>query len=104
MSWTLLLTLAGVVFFNRYVFLEPRLPVRLPAFVNQALKYAAPCLLTAICGPIIVAENGALRAFPDNPYFWGTVFSLMFALFIRNTVVVVILSMVMFYLVGSVLA
>jgi len=103
MSWLLLFTLAGVVFFNRYVFLEPRLPVRLPACINQALKYAAPCLLTSICGPIIVAQDGVLRAFPDNSYFWGTVFSVMFALFIRNTVAVVILSMVMFYLVGSVL-
>nr|WP_279630079.1 AzlD domain-containing protein [Rahnella woolbedingensis] len=52
----------------------------------------------------MVAENGALRAFPDNPYFWGTLFSVIFALFIRNAVVVVILSMVMFYLLGSVLA
>ncbi|MFO6296922.1 AzlD domain-containing protein [Rahnella selenatireducens] len=103
MSWLLLLSLAGIVFFNRYVFLEPRLPVRLPLFIHQALKYAAPCLLTAICGPIIVAQDGVLRVFPDNPYFWGTVFSVLFALFIRSTVTVVMLSMVMFYLVGSVL-
>lgn len=103
MSWYLLLTLAGVVFFNRYVFLEPRLPLRLPALFTRSLRYAAPCLLTAICGPIIVADNGVLRTFPDNAYFWGTVFSVMFALFIRNTLLSVIFSMVMFYLVGSVL-
>lgn len=103
MSWFLLLTLALVVFFNRYIFLEPRLPLRLPAVFTRSLKYAAPCLLTAICGPLIVANNGALRSFPDNPYFWGTVFSVIFALFIRNTVVSVVFSMVMFYLVGSVL-
>ena len=103
MSWLLFLSLTAVVFFNRYVFLEPRVPVRLPHFINQALKYAAPCMLTAICGPIIVAQDGVLRAFPDNPYFWGTVFSAMFALFIRSTVTVVILSMVMFYILGSVL-
>lgn len=29
MSWTLLLALAAIVFANRYVFLEPRLPVRI---------------------------------------------------------------------------
>ena len=103
MSWFLLLTLALVVFFNRYIFLEPRLPLRLPAVFTRSLKYAAPCLLTAICGPLIVANNGALRSFPENPYFWGTVFSVIFALFIRNTVVSVVFSMVMFYLVGSVL-
>ncbi len=103
MSWFLLLTLALVVFFNRYIFLEPRLPLRLPAVFTRSLKYAAPCLLTAICGPLIVANNGELRSFPENPYFWGTVFSVIFALFIRNTVVSVVFSMVMFYLVGSVL-
>lgn len=53
MSGALLFALAGIVFFNRYLFLEPRLPIRLPALVQQALKYSAPCLLTAICGPII---------------------------------------------------
>lgn len=103
MSWFLLLTLALVVFFNRYIFLEPRLPLRLPAVFTRSLKYAAPCLLTAICGPLIVANNGELRSFPENPYFWGTVFSVIFALFIRNTVVSVVFSMIMFYLVGSVL-
>ncbi|MBP6562954.1 MAG: AzlD domain-containing protein, partial [Neisseriaceae bacterium] len=54
MSWGLLLLLAAIVFVNRYVFLEPRVPVRLPAVFNEALSYSAPCLLTAICGPIIM--------------------------------------------------
>lgn len=42
MSWGLILLLAAIVFCNRYVFLEPRVPVKLPALLEQALQYAAP--------------------------------------------------------------
>lgn len=102
MSTVLLVMLAGIVFLNRYLFLEPRLPIRLPGLVRQALKYSAPCLLTAICGPIILLEQGALRAFPDNPYFWGAVFAAMFAFFVRNMVMAVLLSMAFFYLLSTI--
>lgn len=103
MSWLLIFILAGIVFFNRYLFLEPRLPVRLPRFMHQALSYAAPCLLTAICGPIIMMEGETLRSFPDNPYLWGTVVSIALAIAIRHTLLVVVLSMAIFYLLVVVL-
>lgn len=98
MSWWLILTLAAVVFFNRYVFLEPRVPVKLPRLLSDALEYSAPCLLTGICAPIILMDNGALRSFPDNPYFLGATCSVVFALVIRNVVLSVAMSLTVFYL------
>ncbi len=71
MTWALLLTLAAIVFVNRYVFLDPNTPVKMPQVFHDALRYSAPCLLTAICGPIILMENDIVRAFPGNPYFLG---------------------------------
>ena len=34
MIWLLIFALAGIVLFNRYLLLEPRLPIRLPIFVR----------------------------------------------------------------------
>jgi len=93
----LLLALAAIVFVNRYVFLEPRLPVRIPKLLHDALKYSAPCLLTAICGPIMLIDKGALRAFPDNPYLLGAIFAVVIAFFVRKMVVAVISSLLVFY-------
>jgi branched-subunit amino acid transport protein len=103
MSWLLLLALATIVFVNRYVFLEPRLPVRIPKLLHDALKYSAPCLLTAICGPIILMDKGELRAFPDNPYLLGTIFAVVIAFSIRKMVVAVISSLLVFYALAFIL-
>ncbi|WP_375056569.1 AzlD domain-containing protein [Zobellella sp. DQSA1] len=98
MSWTLIFTLAGIVFINRYVFLEPRVPVRMPRLVHEALQYSAPCLLTAICGPIMLMENETIRSFPDNPYLWGGILSVIISLFIKNMIFAVSISLFTFYL------
>jgi branched-subunit amino acid transport protein len=46
MTWGLLLILAAVVFCNRYLLLEPRLPLRFPDRLKRSLNYSAPCLLS----------------------------------------------------------
>jgi branched-subunit amino acid transport protein len=97
MIWILLLALAAIVFANRYVFLEPRLPVRIPKLLHDALKYSAPCLLTAICGPILLMDKGVLRPFPGNPYVWGALCAVVIALYVRKTVVAVLASLLVFY-------
>jgi len=103
MSWLLILTLAAIVFFNRYIFLEPNIPLKIPPLINKALKYSAPCLLTAICGPIILMDHGIIREFPNNPYFLGAIFSVIISLLIRNIVVAVLLSLAVFYAINALL-
>ncbi|TKY83424.1 AzlD domain-containing protein [Pectobacterium polonicum] len=103
MSWLLIFVLAGIVFFNRYIFLEPAVPVKIPVLLHRALKYSAPCLLTAICGPIILMEHGVIRTFPDNPYFLGAIVSIVISFFIRNIVAAVLLSMLAFYIIAALL-
>lgn len=63
MTWSLLLILALVIFLLRYFFLEPAIPVKLPSVIRQALGYSAPCLLTAICAPIVLLEKVNLKVF-----------------------------------------
>ena len=74
MTWALLLTLAAVVFFTRSVFLEPKVAIRLPKLLERMLHYAAPCLLAAICVPIMFtmtrARGAAWRKMPMCMQAW----------------------------------
>lgn len=96
MTWLLIFCLMLVVFLNRYLLLEPKLPIVIPSLVRQALGYSAPCLLTAICGPIIL-NGGGLAGLPSNPYVYATLFSVLCAYFVPNMLLSVLLSLAGFY-------
>ena len=99
MTWTYILILAAIVFFNRYFFLEPKVDVKFPHFFEKMLKYSAPCLLTAICAPIIFYQDDAFRAFANNPYLYGAIFCVLMILWLKKTLLSIILSLVFFYMV-----
>ena len=99
MTWTYILILAAIVFFNRYLFLEPRVDIKFPHFFEKMLKYSAPCLLTAICAPIIFYQDDAFRAFANNPYLYGAIFCVFMILWLEKTLLSIILSLVFFYMV-----
>ena len=99
MTWTYILILAAIVFFNRYLFLEPRVDIKFPHFFEKMLKYSAPCLLTAICAPIIFYQDDAFRAFANNPYLYGAIFCVLMILWLEKTLLSIILSLVFFYMV-----
>jgi len=101
MTWLLIFCLMLVVFANRYVLLEPKLPIVIPSVVRQALAYSAPCLLSAICGPIIL-QGGSLAALPSNPYLYATLFSVACAYFIPNMLLSVVASLAGFYVLMAV--
>ena len=97
MSWTLLLTLMAVVFFNRYVFLEPKTAVQLPAFALRMLKYAAPCLMVSICLPIVFFEQQQWKGVIANSYFYGAVFTAVLTALTRKLLISITLSLIFFY-------
>ena len=53
MIYIMIVVMGLAVFLNRYLFIEPRLPVRLNRGAREFLGFAVPGMLTAICGPII---------------------------------------------------
>ena len=99
MTWTYIFILAAIVFFNRYLFLEPRVDIKFPHFFEKMLKYSAPCLLTAICAPIIFYQDDAFRAFANNPYLYGAIFCVLMILWLKKMLLSIILSFVFFYMV-----
>lgn len=98
MVWAVIVGMGLIVFFNRYVFLEPRLPIRLGSNVRQFLGFAVPGMLTAICGPIVFLPEHQLNLRPDNPYLLGSLVAVGLVLWTRNTLVSVLLSMGVFFL------
>ena len=95
----LMIVLMGlVVFFNRYLFIEPRLPVRLNRGAREFLGFAVPGMLTAICGPIIFLADHHLNLNPANPYLLAGISAVALMFWTRNVLVTVLLSMALFYL------
>ncbi|PJG44370.1 branched-chain amino acid transporter [Acinetobacter tandoii] len=97
MSWVFIFLLAGIVFFNRYVFLEPKVAIQFPVFFERMLKYSAPCLLTAICIPIIFYDAGEWRSLASNSYFYATIFCVLVSIILRRVLLSLALSLLFFY-------
>ncbi len=99
MSWLLIIGMALIVFFNRYFFLEPKVAVKLPVFVERMLRYAAPCLLSVICIPIIFFDaEGSMKPLWNNAYLYAGIFACVISLKIRNVLLSLVCSMIFFYI------
>ncbi|WON78071.1 AzlD domain-containing protein [Serratia sp. UGAL515B_01] len=103
MIWLTIVLMGAIVFFNRYCFLAPKLPVRLSPRIRTLLSFSVPAVLTAICGPIIAFSADEWRPVAENPYLFGALFAIVLAFFLRNMLAVVVLSMLMFILMRVVL-
>lgn len=100
MSWFMILGLAAIVFFNRYYFLEPNVKIKLPLIMNKMLNYSAPCLLTAICIPVIFFDSDNLKGIIDNPYIYAAIFCIVVAVYLKRVLLSVIASLVFFYFIN----
>ncbi|WP_095110886.1 AzlD domain-containing protein [Pseudomonas sp. Irchel 3E20] len=98
MIFAIIVGMGLIVFFNRYLFLEPRLPLRLGRNVKDFLGFAVPGMLTAICGPIIFISDHQLNLNPANPYLWAGLCAVGLMLWTGRVLTTVLLSMGMFYL------
>lgn len=98
-----LLGMAALVFFNRYVFLEPRLPLRLGRNLRTFLEFAVPGMLTAICGPILIPGDASLAATLLSPYLLAGLAAVGLMLWTRRVLTTVFLSLGIFYLLRGLL-
>lgn len=96
MIWLTILLMGLVVFFNRYCFLAPGLRLRLSPRLHKLLGFSVPAVLSAISGPIVMYGDAGWRGVADNPYLWGALFAVILAFFLRNTLIVVVLSLLIF--------
>ncbi len=61
--------LACITFASRYLFLHPKLPIRMGAKTTHFLSFSAPAVLTAIWVPIVFIQENSLNISITNPYF-----------------------------------
>jgi branched-subunit amino acid transport protein len=97
MIFLIVLGMGAILFFNRYVFLEPRLPLRLGQRTRDFLAFAVPGMLTAICGPIVFMPNHHLKLSLLNPYPLAAITAVLFMLWTRGVLTSVVLSAGVFY-------
>ncbi|WP_028111112.1 AzlD domain-containing protein [Ferrimonas futtsuensis] len=68
MIWLTLLSCAVLVFASRYLFLEPKLPVRLGRRSQHLLSYSAPAVLSALAAPLIFIRDQSIDLHWHDPY------------------------------------
>ncbi|PJC86770.1 branched-chain amino acid ABC transporter [Vibrio sp. HA2012] len=91
-----ILAMTGVVFLSRYLFLEPRLPLKLNAKAQHLLSFSSPAVLTAIWGPIVFLPEGKLGISPDNPYLLAAILAALIAWKTKNVLLTTVVSMGLF--------
>ncbi|WP_067040668.1 AzlD domain-containing protein [Moritella sp. JT01] len=99
MIWLTIILMTVIIFISRYIFIEPKLPLRLSASVVKFLSYSAPAVLTAILAPIVFIQDNTLHLNLDNSYLIGAIFAVLLILITRNTLLTAILSMLLFFLI-----
>lgn len=94
-----ILAMTALVFLSRYLFLEPKLPLRLNPQAQRLLSYSSPAVLTAIWAPIVfMPEQDQLWVAADNPYIWGAALAALLAWKTRNVLLTTLISMAVFLL------
>ncbi|MFA0087410.1 AzlD domain-containing protein [Vibrio sp. E150_011] len=96
MIFGVILLLTAIVFISRYLFLEPKVPLRISASTKRFLSYASPAVLTAIWGPIVFLPHGELNWNDNLPYCLGAVFAIACARVTNNVLVTTIISILVF--------
>jgi len=98
MVYLTILALAAVVFLSRYLFLEPRLPVRLNHNSQRFLSYASPAVLTAILAPIVFMPNGEVLLSATSPYILASACCVLLAWWRKNVLLTTLVGMTFFLL------
>lgn len=96
MTFIQICLMAALVFVSRYLFLEPKLPIRLSPGVQKFLNYSSPAVLSAIWAPIVFLPNEELWIGSDNPYLWAACIAAIIAWITKNVLLTTVLSMVIF--------
>ncbi|WP_234496832.1 AzlD domain-containing protein [Vibrio maritimus] len=96
MTYLVILVLTAIVFLSRYLFLEPKVPLRISSGAQRFLAYASPAVLTAIWGPIVFLPHGELVLSDNLPYLLAATFAIILARIIKDVLVTTIVSILVF--------
>ena len=98
MTLLIIILMALITFITRYLFIHPRLPVRLGAKVAKLLSFSAPAVLTAIWVPIIFVQQGQLNMSLQNPYLIAATFAVLTAAKSKSIYLTMLVGLISFVL------
>lgn len=98
-----ILAMTVLVFMSRYLFLEPKLPLRLSPKMQRVLNYSGPAVLTAIWAPIVFTHEKSLWLNSTNPYIWASLLAGILAWKTKNVLLTTMISMAVFLLLNLVI-
>jgi branched-subunit amino acid transport protein len=91
-----ILSMTVIVFVSRYLFLEPRIPLKLNKHAQKLLSYSSPVVLTALWAPIVFSPNGELLFRFDNAYLIGAIVTCLLIWRTNNVLLTIVMSMGVF--------
>lgn len=91
-----ILAMTLLVFASRYLFLEPKLPLKLNPQAQRLLSYSSPAVLTAIWAPVVFLPEQELWIATENPYLIAAVVAAIIAWKTGNVLLTTIVSMLIF--------
>ncbi|WP_018693001.1 AzlD domain-containing protein [Algicola sagamiensis] len=96
--WIMIVVMALITFFCRYSFFMKVIDIQLSKKVQTALKYTAPAVLTTMWVPIVfqVKHSETLIDVIHNPFFYAGILTIILSLKLKNTLLVIALSMTSF--------
>lgn len=97
MIWWIILGAGLIVFSSRYIFLEPKLPLKLGAKAERLLVYSSPAVMTAIIGPIIFLPEKSLDISLSNEYLLAAMITVLIAWRINHALAVTLLGTAVFF-------
>ncbi len=89
-----IILMALVVYFTRYFFLEPKLPIRLNPKAQKILSYSSLAVMPAIAAPIVfLHQNQHHDTLFISPYVIAAVVAVVISWKTRNVLLTTITSM-----------
>lgn len=87
-----------ITFFIRFIMFACAGKMTFPNWLENALKYVPPTVLTAIIVPSVIMPNGFVDLNITNVYIPSGIFALFIALKTKNLLYTVILGMTLFFI------
>lgn len=96
-----IIMMACITFAVRYAFFTTSFEIKLPSLVKRLLVFTAPCILTAMLIPIVfkaaLNDPSTTQHLINSSYFWSGLLAIGLSFMLRQTLIVIILSMLGFY-------
>lgn len=92
MTLVTIFLMAVITFSTRYLFIHPKMPLRLNQKMTSFLSFSAPAVLTAIWVPIIFVRDGSIDISVNNPYLIAATVAVITAFKTTNIYITLLLS------------